>query len=220
MAQHRQFPLSAIMLAVAVCALLFARGLSFWFLLLLTQFIAISLCVEILTRHIPAKLIDAARDNCCRMDGTRSHRRSAREQRAIGKVRSDLWAAFLMVALFCTGGIFMVNTVFPVSQAGNVVSAMVDNPGNFRSALKDRGVDDKFFKWSRSSSRLSNAEIRKRQNMLWTTWPVVLILMLVGCMGCGALIRYTYLRALREFHAGVDRRTHEYLNLDTGRLQG
>ncbi len=221
MAKHRRFRLSAALLTIAVFALFFSRGLSFWFLLLITQLIAISLCIEILTRHIPASLISSSRDNCFRMDGSRSHRRTARERRALRKVGSDLWAVFLMVALFGTGGIYWLNAfVFPASAAGDVISAVLDNPGDLRVALKQRGVDTEYFKWSRSTSRKSNVEIRHSQQLLWAIWPAIFILLAVGCVGCCALIRYAYLRSLREFHDGLQRRSNEYLNLDTGRLQG
>ncbi|MEO8268505.1 MAG: hypothetical protein ABI557_02220, partial [Aureliella sp.] len=96
MAKHQSFsfPISSVFLAIAAVALLFSRGLSFWFLLLVTELIAIYVCVELLTQRMPATLRSQSKANCYRLDGTRSHRRSSRERHSLRKIRSDLWAAF------------------------------------------------------------------------------------------------------------------------------
>ncbi len=222
MSQHNRFsfPLAGIFLATAMCALFFASGLSFWLVLLVTILIAICVCVELLTQGIPAKLRDLSRANCFRMDGTLSSRRSAREQKAVGKVRTDMWAIFLIVAFIGTGGLFVLQSTFPMTLVDDVVSAARDDSGGFKLALKKRGVDDQFFRWARRTSRSSNAEIREWQQWLWVTWPVVLGLSFSVFVGCLALVRFAYLRALRDLHAGVAARSKEYLNLDMGRLQG
>ncbi len=215
------FPISAVFLAIAVVAMLFSRGLSFWFLLLVTELIAIYVCVELLTLRMPESLRTQSQANCFRLDGTRSHRRSSRERRAVRKVRSDLWAAFLIVAFIGTGGVFLIHTqVFPLPLAADVVSALRDDPADFKGALRQRHVDDKFFHWSRSSSNRSNEEIEKQTKRLWAFWPVVLVLATTSLVACVALLRFAYLRTLREFHFKVSTRATEYLNLDTGRLQG
>ena len=215
-----QIPLSSVFLAIGLFALFFARGLSFWFLLLVTILIAIHVCVEVLTQGIPTKLRDLSRANCFRMDGTRSHRRSDRERRAIGKIRSDLWAVFLVVAFAGITGLFVLQTVFPLSLVDDVVAAAADESGNFKLALKEHRVDDQFFQWARSTSRSSNAEIRQQQKWLWVTWPIIVGLVLATFIGCLALVRFAYFRALREFEVGVKSRSANYLNLDIGRLQG
>lgn len=215
-----QIPLSSAFLAIGLCALFFARGLSFWFVLLVTILIAIHVCVEVLTQGIPTKLRDLSSANCFRMDGTRSHRRADREQRAIGKIRSDLWAVFLVVAFAAIAGLFVLQTVFPLSLVDDVVAAAAEEPGNVKLALKKHGVDHQFFQWARTSSRSSNAEIRQQQNWLWVAWPIIVALVLAFCLGCLALVRFAYFRALREFEVGVKSRSTNYLNLDIGRLQG
>lgn len=215
-----QFPLSAAFLAIGLIALLFARGLSFWFVLLVTVLVAIYVCVEVLTQGIPKKLRDLSSANCYRMDGTLSQRRSDREHRALGKIRSDLWAIFLIVAFAGTAGLFLFQTVFPLSLVDDVVSAVGDESGDLKLALKKAGVDDQFFQWARNTSRSSNAEIRQRQAWLWVTWPIILGMALASCVGCLALVRFAYYRALREFEFGVKARAADYLNLDIGRLQG
>ena len=215
-----QFPLSAAFLAIGLIALLFARGLSFWFVLLLTVLIAIYVCVEVLTLGMPTKLRDLSSANCFRMDGTLSQRRSDREQRALGKIRSDLWAIFLIVVFAGTVGLFLFHAVFPLWLVDDVVSAAGDKSGDLKLALKKAGVDDQFYQWARSTSRGSNAEIRQRQEWLWVTWPIILGLALAALVGCLALVRFAYFRALREYEFGVKARSADYLNLDIGRLQG
>lgn len=214
------FPISAVFLTIAGIALLFSNGLSFWFLLLVTELFAIYVCVELLTQQMPATLRAQSQANCYRLDGTRSHRREFRELRSLRKVRSDLWAVFLTVAFIGTGGLFLIHTqVFPISLVPDVVSAAVDNPADIKGGLRQRNVDRKFFSSARSSSRSSKDEINQQMRQLWMIWPVVLGLAVAGLVACLSLIRYTYLRTLSEFHLKVSTRATEYLNLDTGRLQ-
>ncbi|MCC7338939.1 MAG: hypothetical protein IT422_27915 [Pirellulaceae bacterium] len=222
MAKHSKFtfPLSALFLAIAPIALLFSRGLSFWFVLLIAELFAIYACVELLTKRMPAALRTQSKANCYRLDGTRSHRRSSRERRSLRKIRSDLWAVFLIVAFIETGGVFFIHTqVFPLSLATEVVSALRDDPADFKGALRQRNIDDKFFRWSRSSSTSSIHDIDQQARLLWMVWPVILLLVIATLVACVALIRYAYLRTLREFHQAVTKRATEYLNLDTSRLQ-
>lgn len=219
--QKFSFSISAVFLAIAAIALLFSRGLSFWFLLLVTEAVVIYVCVELLTQRMPAALRTQSQANCYRLDGTRSHRRSSREHRALRKVRSDLWAVFLFVAFIGTSGLFVIHTqVFPLNLAADVVSALRDDSADFKGALRQRHVDDKYFRWSRSSSTSSNYEIDQQTRRLWMLWPIVLMLAAASLAACVALIRYAYFRTLREFHDKVTSRATEYLNLDTGRLQG
>lgn len=222
MAQHpvSSFPMSALFLAVAAVALLFTSGLSFWFLLLVTELIAIYVCVELMTQRMPAALRSQSEANCYRLDGTCSYRRSSRERKSLRRVRSDLWAAFLIVAFIGTGGLLFFNTqVLPPSLAAEVVSAFGDNPSDFKSSLQQRHVDRKYFHWAHSTSTKRNDEIAQQARLLWMTWPVFLILAITSFVACVALIRYAYFRTLREFHEAVMKRANEYLNVDTRRLQ-
>lgn len=222
MAKHQQFRylISAAVLAIAAVALLFSVRLSFWLLLLVAQPIAIYACVETLTQRMPASLRTQSQDNCYRLDGTLSSRRASRERKAVRKVRSDLWAAFLVVAFVGTSCVFLIETqVLPFRLGAEVVSALFDDPGDFKGALRQRHVDDKFFHWSRSTSTVSNANIDRQAQLLWISWPAILALVVASFVACVALIRYTYFRTLREFHVKVSARATEYLDLDTGRLQ-
>ncbi|MCA9181820.1 MAG: hypothetical protein KDA51_10220 [Planctomycetales bacterium] len=222
MAKHSDFtfPVSALFLALAPIALLFSRGLSFWFVLLIAELFTIYVCVELLTTRMPVALRTQSKANCYRLDGTRSHRRSSRERNSLRKIRSDMWAVFLIVAFIGTGGAFLIHTqVFPLSLATEVVSALRDDPADFKGALRQRDIDDKFFRWSRSKSTSSIHDIDQQARLLWRVWPVILSLVIVTLVGCVSLIRYAYLRTLREFHQAVTKRATEYLNLDTSRLQ-
>lgn len=222
MNEHQRFryAIPAAVLAIAAVALLFSVRLSIWLLLLGAQLIAIYVCVEILTQRIPASLRKQSQDNCYRLDGTRSSRRASRERKGVRKIRSDLWAAFLVVAFIGTSGVFLIDTqVLPLSLGTEVVSALFDDPADFKGALRQRHVDDKFFQWSRRTSTGSNADIAQQTQRLWMLWPAILALGVASLVACVALIRYTYLRSLREFHDKVNARATEYLNLDTGRLQ-
>ncbi|MEO8272404.1 MAG: hypothetical protein ABI557_22030, partial [Aureliella sp.] len=124
------------------------------------------------------------------------------------------------VAFIGTSGIFVIHTtIFPFPIAADVVSALGDGSTDFREALHQRHVDDKFFRWSRSSSTRSNHDIDRQAKLLWMVWPVFLVLAVASVVACVALIRYAYFRTLSEFHATITKRATEYLNLDTRRLQ-
>jgi hypothetical protein len=69
--QKFSFPIAAILLSMTAVSLLFSSGLSFMFLLLLTELIVISVCVELLTRQMPHTLLSLSKANCYRLDGTR-----------------------------------------------------------------------------------------------------------------------------------------------------
>ncbi len=220
MTADMRFALTRLLLTVSAIALLLSLGLGFWFMLLVTQIIAISVCVEVMTQRMPPKLLNASRDNCRRMDGTLSGRRSAREQRALRKVRSDLWAIFLTAALVGSGLLVAIDTcLFPLKLTGDVAAAFQDSPNDFKTALRNRSVDEKFFRWSRSSHRSTNSQIRQQTENLWGAAPIMAGLAAAGVVACLALIRFSYLRTLREFQSGVSARTSEYLNLDLGRLE-
>lgn len=138
----------------------------------------------------------------------------------MSKIRSDLWATFLIVAFFSAIGVYALQSQFPLKLVPNVVSAAMDGSSDFKLALKERGVDQQFFDWSESDSNYSNEDARERQNRLWMTWPIIVLLGVLVFCGCIALVRYAYFRTLQEFAIGVRSRYEEYLNLDIGRLQG
>lgn len=212
--------LSCFFIAIATSILLFTQGLSYWLVLLTVVLIAINLCVECLTHWIPVSLRELSCSNCMRLDGTRSSRRSSLERRALVKIRSDLWATFLIVAFFGAIGAYALQSQFPLKLVPEVASAAMDGSRDFKLALKERGVDRQFFEWSESDANRSDEDARDRQKRLWMTWPVMLLLGLFALFGCIALVRFAYFRSLQDFAIGVRARSEEYLNLDIGRLQG
>jgi hypothetical protein len=215
--------LSGAFFVIAIFILLFTRGLSIWLMLLIVVLMAINLSVESLTLWIPAGLRDLSNSNCLRLDGTRSSRRSSRERRAMTKIRTDLWATFLIVAFFGAISAFTLQSQFPLKLVPEVASSALDSLGStrdFKVALKDRGVDQQFFDWSESETNRSNEGARERQERLWMTWPAILLLLVFVFSGCMALVRFAYIRTLQDFATGVQARSVEYLNLDIGRLQG
>lgn len=221
MRTHYQFPFAVFPLALLVVGLLLAQGLSFWFLLLLTEILAIYVFVEVMTQRMPSGLLNASRDNCQRLDGSRSRRRTARENKALWKVRSDLWAIMLILASVATAELYAFHSyVFPMSLGADVAAALGDGSGDLKSALRQRNVDDRFYQWSRGTTRASKAEIRHRMQTLWIAWPVIVGLVLASAVAGVWLIRYAYLRVLKEFQQGIAARAQQYLNLDTARLQG
>jgi hypothetical protein len=136
------------------------------------------------------------------------------------KIRSDLWATFLIVTFFVSIGAFALESQFPIKLVPDVVSAAMDGSRDFKPALKERGVDQQFFDWSESDANRSNEDARERQERIWMTWPAIVLLGVVVFSGCIALVRFAYFRTPQEFAFGVQARSEQYLNLDIGRLQG
>ncbi len=215
-----QFSMSWMLLAVAGMALFFSHGLSFWFLLVVTEVIASYVCVEVLVQGIPPQLLSSSRDNCCRLDGSHSERRAARERKAVRRVRTDLWGLFLILALVGSSAAVAIDQwIFPRSLLPNVVAAAFDDSQDFKSALQARQVDRSFFRWSRSSTFNTNDDIRQHQTTLWAMWPIVAGLAIVGCVAGVWLIRFGYFKTLHEFQQGVQARSNEYVDVDTRRLR-
>ncbi len=215
-----QFPLKWLLLALSAVAVLLSQGLSFWFLLVATEIIAIYMSVEVLARGMPAKLLSASSDNCYRLDGSRSERRATRELNAVRKVRTDLWGLFLILALVGTSAVVVVDLwVFPQALVPDIVAAALDDSQDFKTALQSRHVDQGFFRWSRNSSRNTNNEIRQHQELLRAAWPGIVGLAIVGCVAGVWLFRFGYFKTLHEFQLGVAARSEEYLNVDARRLR-
>jgi len=207
-------------LAAVVAVICVVLPIPFWLRLVFAEVVLMVVAVELLTYYMPPNLLSESGANCFRLDGSFSRQRQSRELRALRTVRSDLWAAFLVVGFVATGGVAAIHEyVFPLPLVSEVVDAAVDGSTDFKTALRDRQVDHQFFQWARGSSRRPNAQIHQHMDLLWLTWPVLGFVAIVGLAGCVVVIRYAYLRSLSEFRTGVAKRANEYLNVDTARLQ-
>ncbi|HUP81854.1 MAG TPA: hypothetical protein VM260_25105 [Pirellula sp.] len=94
-----QFNFGFVLSVTFLIAICFVKYISLWIILLLAQLLLIRVLAALLFRGIPNALLKVSRDNCYRMNGIKSPRREARERKARTKIRSDLFAVLIIVAL-------------------------------------------------------------------------------------------------------------------------
>lgn len=210
------------LLAGSLTVLLLCLPLNVWIHILVIELLVVLVSIELLTLRLPEKLFEASIGNCYRFDGSTSKRRLAREMKAFRRLRSDLWAVFLTVAFGFTAGLVSINEfIFPFALVSDVVVAAGDSvgAGDFKESLREYGVDDQFRDWTRTKHRSSLADADALMRQVWLLGPALGLLSTLTLIFGGLVIRYAYLRALREFYYGVSSRSAEYVNLDTARLQ-
>lgn len=210
------------LLAGSLLLLPLCLPLNVWIRILVIELLVVLVSIELLTLRLPEKLFEASIGNCYRIDGSTSTRRLARETKAFRKLRSDLWAVFLMVAGGGTAGLLCINEfIFPFALVSDVVAAAGASvgSGDFKESLRDYGVDDQFMNWTRTKHRSSLATADALMRQVWLLGPVLGLLGMLTLLLGGMALRYAYLRALREFYHGVSSRSAEYVTLDCARLQ-
>lgn len=182
------------------------------------QIVLIAIAVEILYRKMPQGLITKAFDNCQRMDGSISHRREKTELKARSRIRSDLWAAFLGVAI--VGNLFVgfVHTMVIELPIGlRALAAFDPNHEQFVANLKNSNViaDDATSRKARLGSR-ENTEASQR--LLWNVWPIVLCVAILWFLASCYALAFAHRKSLEEYASGLKRRSKEYLMRDLSRI--
>lgn len=214
-----QFSLSSLLLLLTLPALLLAPTVGNFYYLMVVQVVIIVGSVELLARNLPARLRDASRDNCYRVNGSWSRRRAAYERRAMFKLRTDLLAVFLIVALSGNALVYLVHSyVMPLPMVAQSFAAFRPNSEAWRDEIRAQRIDDRFEAWNRSQKRESHAATSRRAQLLFGAWPLGLAGGLMWLFGSASLIHLAHVRTLAEFHSGVVIRTNQHVNLDVGRI--
>ena len=219
MQRHLQFNIGFILTITFAVAIFFAKDMSIWILLFSTQAFLILIVVGFLCRGIPTALCKTSRDNCYRIDGSKSSRREAREHIAKSKIRSDLFAILLIVAL--SGNLLALaihSLVIPLPVAAETLALFNFDIDSWRDAISNSNLDRQFSEWA-TSEHADNTQMDQNQHFVKATFPAVACAALAWLIGSFSLIWYTYLSTMREFNVGIKSRFTEYLNLDIGRLQ-
>lgn len=189
-------------------------------LLALIELLVIWLAVEFLLANLPTKLRELAKENACRMDGSPSRRRAAKEEHARNKLRRDLWGGFLLIALATSGLLLTIHVlVVPLDLVTQAVGAASKDPSNPRIQLRAQGVDKKFVEWARDHKRLSNSQAQDYGKRLWRLFPLAYVF--VFCFAVAALfwVKLTLQRALSEYADGLEYRQQQHLYLDLSRVE-
>ena len=219
MRSHLQFNIGFLLTITLAVAFFFAKEVSVWILLLSTEAFLILMVIGFLFRGIPASLCKASRDNCYRIDGSISSRREKRERAARAKIRSDLFAILLIVAL--SGNLLALaihSLVIPLPVAAETLALFNFDADSWRDAIRDRSLDRQYSEWV-AIEHAGNSHLDQKQHFVKATFPVVVCAALAWLVGSFVLIWYSYLSTMREYDRGIKVRFMEYLNLDIGRMQ-
>lgn len=215
-----KFPLVAFCGLLLFVAILLAEGMSQWFMLLLLQLVAIALLTEIAYRHLPQAVAFASEENCFRMDGSLSERRKARELKAKSKVRTDLFALFLLIAISGNWlAVFVHSQIIPLPLAVQALSVFSFDAEDWHEDLKSLRVADTHSDWYRSQRQVPLTEVDAVQQDLWDGWPFLAALALAWVALSLIVLRVLYIHIVQEFYRGVQQRSHEYVTVDVTRLQ-
>lgn len=181
------------------------------------ELFVIALATELLTRRVPPVARQISHENRFRVDGSFSPRRSRRENEASMKLRTDLWAVFLIIAVTGNGlALAIHNFVIPIPLGIQALAMFGGDYEEWKRDLEKEGIGGLFQDWHRSRNPEIAAAERAR-SQLWYAWPFVLL-------GCGAwaagsfyILRMGHNRALREYITGVKFRSEENVVLDLSR---
>lgn len=215
-----QYFLFVFVCLAAFVALLFLKNISAVMFIFIVEAILILGGVELLHRRMPQQLREARSDNCLRIDGSFSHRRLERERQALAKVRMDLLAVFLLIALSGNWLAFFLHCeVIPLNVAMNAASEFDADTQTWKQRLRDSGVDKTFEEWSVSKAQVDHATVEAQQQLLWYAWPLIIVLVICWMIGSATFLYRAYTNTIRAYALGVASRAEYNVNLDIGRLQ-
>jgi hypothetical protein len=215
-----QFSLASLMCISAIAALFIVDQVSTLAFILIIEVILIFGGVELLHRCMPQQLREARSDNCRRMDGSISARRIGYERRALHKVKSDLLAVFLLIAISGNWLAFFVHyQVIPIPIAASAASEFDVDTEHWKQNLRNAGVDEEFEQWSVQRAHVDRSAVESQQQVVWSIWPWVILAVLGWAIGSAIFLHRAYFHIVRSYARGVASRAEQYLNLDIGRLQ-
>lgn len=190
-----------------------------WLLLLFQAFVVLGV-VEFLVRRMPRKLQELSQQNCFRLDGSLSRRRTAIERRATRKVRWDLLAVVLIIAFTGNWLLVTIHTqVIPLPLAARSMQLFDLDIENWKHNLRQAEVDAEYERWATGDAALSATDLRDRTMFVWRSWPSVVFFCGLWVVVSTLCLRRAYLKSLKEFAIGLQRRSEANINMDIGRLQ-
>ncbi len=215
-----QYSIGILLIITAIAALFLMKQMSAIFFVFIVEGILIFGAVELLHRCMPEELHAARRDNCLRIDGSFSPRRNVHERRALNKVRMDLLAAFLFIALSGNWlAFFLHSEIIPFPVAFKAAEAFDFNSQAWKQNLRDQRVDDAFEQWSVSKVPVNHETVESQQRLLWYSWPFVILVVAGWAVGSAIFISRVYLMIVRDYALGMAARAELNLNRDIARLQ-
>ena len=179
---------------------------------------AACLVVELLIVFKPLQLRRLAQANLRRPDGTLSHRRMTAEAKANNRLRRDLWAVLFLVSSGFGAAILMIHFfVVPLDIGIQSVQKFSLNGAEFKSNLKSVNMDRKLEKRLGATYGLAPRESAKVARMLWQSWPILIAAFSLLVLASGALLRWGYMRALKDYASDLVARKEQYELRDLSR---
>lgn len=215
-----QYSLAFILIASVLGFFFFLEDVSGWLFLFLVEAILVFVFVELLHLHMPKNLREARSDNCLRMDGSISRNRLRQERRALNQMRRDLLAVFLIIVFSGNWLAFFVHyEIVPFPVAFKAAGAFDVDSQTWKENLRNARVDEAYADWSARRSTVDHAAIKSKQDVLWQTWPWVIMVFAGWAVACAMFLSRAYLKIIRNYAAGVAARAERNVNLDITRLQ-
>ncbi len=178
-------------------------------LVVLLQVAFVVAVVELLVYCMPSSLRKASHQNCFRIGGMRSDRRTAREARARSRLRRDIWPAMVLVMLIGTIMYFVLDgMIAPVSSLSTRVSqAVASQPES--SAVNAH--HDAVIEAGQKGKLIDSEQFNLR-------WPLIIVLVAAWLVISFLVMARVAMLAYKSFSEGVAARTAEYFQLDMSRM--
>ncbi len=176
--------------------------------------------VEVVARSMPRSLLQQSEDNCFRLDGRKSSRRTREEVTAMAKFKRDLWAIGLMACIaLVIGGTAMNFYLVPIPVVLRGAEAFAEAPGNWRAEMGNVGIDVAVESHLRKQYRISPSEANDRAKEIWLAVPIIFIGgLLYLSLVVGIAYRW-YKLALADFRNGLQRRQDANARKDIRHVQ-
>jgi hypothetical protein len=205
----------------AVCyplAILFAKQIGFWFVVILSELLMISIVADLLYRNVPVSLLNASRDNCFRVDGSLSRHRKWLERQASFRVYTNLITVIALVAMAGNLLVLWIDaSILPLPLASETLSLFTPDLHAWRDRIADANLDTDYSNWRYSGDAVS--EMTDNPNFVKITFPAILGIASLWLVGSIILILKTYRFSLAQFELGIRNRNKEYVDRDIGRFQ-
>lgn len=191
-----------------------------WFGFLMLQSVVIWLAYFVLSFGAPASLAKASKDNCYRINGSKSRRRERKEQIALAKFHIDIFATLVLVAI--SGNLLFIIIdayVIPLPIASDAISLFSFDMQSWRDKIGDRNLDREYAAFQ-GLGGLGNTEVLARPHFIKSSFPTLIGTTFIWLLISIYVVRVSYLLSIKQLTNGIRSRSTEYLNADLGRLQG
>lgn len=175
---------------------------------------------EVLVRQMPSALDEIAKSNCYRMTGEKSGRRTARERKAIGKIRRDFWAVGLIAMSLWAGVGFVFHAYYvPIPVAVRGLLAFDSTSEGWVDAMQEAGVERDVESAVQNTYGGGPKAAAERTKKLWAMAPLVAVAVIALGLLTVFAIHFAYQIALRDYHKGLLIRQSQNADRDIRRMQ-